>query len=329
MVFADVSGPKYIKRTRVFVNSNERIANESKDGWTFAYGLPEELRNVCSVELVQYNVPRDAGPTFKGTYSFEQLQYGDPTKRGLDSNTTTPWFVSYPDEAGQPSFYITGDLDPAISFSGSAIIAPQSNYIIPADLLFSVVAADYSVRAFISGLIPVLPDPYNYILDDYPGQEDKTSFSLETNTIPIRYANVELQYKSRGYRNITAIPMGFNPNRDAVMVNNVLTADYTKVERPYRYLDIFVDEASELLPVARVPVVNEIDSFATSPDPASKPRILLNPIPRLEKMHIRIRLADNVLPPLIADTGSDLIFDVYSISEIQQVPDWITNYFYL
>ena len=44
MSFIHVPGPHYIKRSLIFVNSADRIPEESASGYDFAFALQEELQ---------------------------------------------------------------------------------------------------------------------------------------------------------------------------------------------------------------------------------------------------------------------------------------------
>lgn len=333
MVFPKLKGPHYVKRTRVFLNSNERVPIESRDGWTFTFDLPEEVNQVIGIELVQYNVPKDAGPTFSGSYDFENFLYLDFENYGNESNAQTPTEFVFSDEGGTPSFKQLGDLDPGYSFFGVPVTLPTSEYVLPISLLYGILFTDIGVRATaVDNVYPVgLPDPYSEVDHRTIGLTEVIDFTFETNTIPIRYADISFQYKTGGTGNISAQVFGFHPYRDSVpTAARHVRGDYMMNSRPFRYLDIFVDEMTELEPVARVWVVDEdLDNYVTSENPPNKMRLLLNPVPRLRKMRVRARLAQRRYPPTIADTGMDLIFDVYSLAPVESVPDWIQQAFYL
>lgn len=329
MVFPKVEGPHYIKRTRFFINSNERIANESEDGWTFTIDLPEEIQNVFSLEVIQYNLPRDASPTFVGQYQIEDLLYGDTEPRKTSTNTRTLFRVDYPDEVGTPFWQVMSDMDPYET--GASQTSPTANYVYPYELTEELVLVDAAVRAFFAGLFPTFANPYTIVKHNtLPGQGPLTDLTLQTTTGPLRYAQISYLYKTSGIKDNPGIVLGFNPNKDALTgSDNHFRGDYMRNSKPYRYMDVFVDEVPELQPLARLWLVDDQESFNISVDPPKKPRVLLNPVPRLRKMHIRLRLADGVRPPMIADTGVDLIFDAYSLCPVQEVPAWVMNTFLL
>ena len=328
MVFPKVEGPHYIKRTRFFINSNERIANESEDGWTFAIDVPEEIQNVFSLEVVQYNLPRDASATTVGQYQVEDVLYGDTEPRTTSTNTRTLFKAEYPAEVGSPSFQVMSTLDPpAVNVNQTG---PITNYVVPYEYTSALVIGDAVLRAFEAGILPGVATSYNLVSHNtLPGQDPITDYTYEA-AGPTRYGLLSYLYKTGGTRDNTAIVLGFNPNADAVTAaDNHFRGLYMRNSKPFRYMDVFVEEVPELQPLARLWLVDEQESFNISVDPPKKPRVLQTPIPRLRKMHIRLRLADGVRPPMIADTGVDLVFDAYSLCPVQEVPGWVMNAFLL
>ncbi len=59
MSFVTVPGPSYIKRTLVYVNSNNKTP-DSRSNFDFKYLLDESIQNVFSIELVQYDIQADS-----------------------------------------------------------------------------------------------------------------------------------------------------------------------------------------------------------------------------------------------------------------------------
>lgn len=334
-----VGNGTYIKRTRVFVNSNERIVDESRSGWTFTIALPEEIDNVVAIELYQYNASRDAGPTFSGVFDFERALYGEFAAQQNAVTGKTPTRMDFPNEAGQPFFEVLSDLDPLAGFIPATFSTgayPVADYILTKSYLFTAFQTDFSSRALVAGITP--PVISNYASENGTVYTDERMFVRFQSTVtPGNFAPLTLKYgtgiasgKVDSSQN-TARQLGFNPYRDTqVDANSYTVGDYLFNNRPYRYLEVFVDEIDELQPVARIPLVNrQDDDYVTSEDPPRLPRILIRTVERLWKMHVRLRLEGDRIPPTVADTGTDLVFDVYSIAPIQKLPDWINQTFTL
>lgn len=323
---------RYLQRTRVFVNSNERVVEESQNGWTFTIVMPQEIHNVVAIELYQYNVSRDAGPTFSGVFDFERALYGDFKAQQNKTDGKTPVRMYFPDEAGTPSFEITSEYDPAKVFFAPLNLGayPTADYILLPSYLQNIFATDWGSRAVVAGIAP--PVISNYASENgtlYP--DERIFYRFYNTTAPANLAEITYKYKTGNVDTSenTARVFGFNPYKDTqVDANSYTKGDYLINTRPYRYLDVFIDEVDELKPVARIPLVNrQDDDFVVSENPPRLPRILIRTVERLRKMHVRLRLEGGRIPPTVADTGTDLVFDVYSLAPIQKLPNWVNQTF--
>ena len=320
---------RFIQRARVFVNSNLREPLESKDGWTFTVVMPEEIHNVVAIELYQFNVPRDAGPTFSGSYDYEKALYGDFKPQQTRSTAKTPVLLSLPDEVGTPSFQIIGNTDPQ-SVNVAGVVGPVADYILPDGQTVQLInLVDWTIKADIAGITPAALSDYSIEYGLFP--YTRVNQRLYSTVNPGRYGEIRYEYKTGRVNpeESTANVLGFHPYRDTSLdANEYLIGDYIMNLRPFRYMDVFVDEIDELQPVARIPLVNEKDDnyvSSANDNPPHAPRILIRTVERLRKMHIRCRLAGGIYPPTFADVGMDLVFDVYSLAPIQRMPDWLNG----
>lgn len=327
---------RYIQRNRIFVNSNERIAEESQDGWTFAFEVPQEIHNVVAIELYQYNVPRDTGPTFSGVYDFERALAGVFKPQQTKSSAKTPLYVEFKDEAGAPSITQISDLDPAgVWDAGSSTLqsTPVADYILATIYVQDTFFTDWSSRSIASGTFPAVGTNYSSEPANSFLANQRVNYRLYNTTTPGNYARIDYLYKTGNVdtQDNTARVFGFNPYKDKSSnssTGDYIVADYLLNVRPYRYLDVFIDEIDELKPIARIPLVDAtVDGFVTNENPPRLPRVLLRTVERLRKLHVRLRLENNRIPPTVADTGVDLVFDVYSLAPIQKLPNWVNQTF--
>jgi len=84
----------YIRRVRVFVDSDQRDTNLSKSPFDFVYDLGTEYEKVASIELVDFNVRRDISQTFyTKTSTTNGNNFIDVQMRNLGSGAQTLEFT--------------------------------------------------------------------------------------------------------------------------------------------------------------------------------------------------------------------------------------------
>lgn len=91
---------------------------------------------------------------------------------------------------------------------------------------------------------------------------------------------------------------------------------------PFRYVDLFIDEVSELTPHSRI-WLTRTDDFKRVRQANDAVRLLADPKKRLETLTIRLRLPDGRRPNMISNQGYDLTFDILLVSPEVSIPDWV------
>lgn len=335
MTFAKVVGPHYIKRTLVYVSSSNRDPLKSENNLTYTFPLPEQLQNVVGIELKQYSLPRSLGPSSVGQFEFSGL-LADTTppinNAAVQSTAEVPWqFISYPAGADF-DFKIIGSLDPAFFlFFTFLFYVPLTGQIVERAGVATAANLDWVGRFYFFGLdyadgtvnFPVLAS-YDFEGGILP-HAGRFFFGYKISGTS-NYATVNLLYGDQASDRSSATVLGFQPYRNTTFFQEPIIGDYLATERRFPYVDVFIQEMSELGIVARIPIVDEYsDSYVASEDPPPKVRILKNPVQRLKELTISLRLEDGIIPSSYADVGHDLVFEVYSLSEVGSVPEWVNQ----
>jgi hypothetical protein len=96
--------------------------------------------------------------------------------------------------------------------------------------------------------------------------------------------------------------------------------------RPYRYIDVFIDEAPELSPVARIFLTDETTQesvYTTNKRIQNRVRLLKDlPIRKMSTMTVKIQFENNIVPTEEFECGYDFIFDLMVLSPEQSIPCW-------
>lgn len=334
MTFAKVAGPHYIKRTLVYVSSSKRDPLKSENNLTYTFPLPEQLQNVVGIELKQYSLSTYLGPSSVGQFEFSDSVAGTTPPvnyAAVQSTAETPWqFESYPDGADF-DFKITSSFDPAfLAFFNIVFFIPLTGLIAERPGIGGILSTDWEARLYYFGLGIV---DGTFDLSAFSAYDFETEFSLARAgrfyyglkvSGTSDYATVNILYGEQGSDRSSATVLGFNPYRNTDFSQEPVVGDYLSTERRFPYVDVFIQEMSELGIVARIPLVEEItDNFVASKDPPPKVRILKNPVQRLKELTISLRLENGIIPSSYADIGHDLVFEVYSLSQVGSVPEWV------
>ena len=326
MSFIEVPGPHYIKRTLIFVNSDERDPNESEDNFTFTYDLQEGLQQVFSLELVQYHMNRAVTPTLLG-----QLDQFDVFRTGLviripqNSNMMVDFLFLDDTLTNELRFFST--LDPGIFFlsvfpwGGLPLSVPALWIAFIFDVLFRYAAAAVGDPIFGGGAyLPEASIDENFLVKwILPNQ----------NVIPTTYGTINFLFKTGPNRdNQMSIPIGFKPNLDQYAdltdPQRANRSPFTANVRPFTYVDVHLREASEFRPWARIYTLDEQTNNyfqpATTPHRA---RILKAPIRNMRNLHFEIRTRGGRKLTQLANVGTDLTIEALSIAQVPKVPLWV------
>lgn len=345
MSFATVEGSHYVKRTRVFTNSDEGRRSRS-DEYKYTIPLEEHLTQVFSIELVQYNVPTYASPTYVG-WDINQflyagtvgVSYPDFTARATinGANGGTQWELTALD--GVTKVVLETQIDPTVVIffplflAGTPLGAPTAVLMQLYDLVFKY--ADWS------GANPALqPNLSDYTLRFTLDSGARVGVGLQHNASgdwgTVRVLNgtgTERTIQSssvlgfrRGQDTVpqshTGMALFDNLNNPVLDLENAAVAPFQPNAQSLNYLDIFLDETPNFIPHSRVCMA----SAETSVEPielATKPRILKQPIRSLRELNIRLKLKSGADPAQFGTTGVDLVFDILSLEPVPDVPQWL------
>lgn len=350
MVFVQVPGNSYVKRTLVHVDSQLANAQKSEDTFTFTFDLPEELQNVISIELVQYNVPQGYGTMLAQGSDFLSYMYNPvPAYENIPPgpDAQLPLRVISASSGAAFDFTMIAGLDPYIFQNGAKtgfLLGTFAGNPVPERTqgLFGYYALQdidgqlaYDPTRVISGTAPSPDLTTTYWIEEHrPNigvdytQYDRTLFAIREGGPFVfgDYGEVRLLNESLPLENNPALTLGFNPYVDAVPAagENVLLSPYMSILRRYPYIDLFVDEAPEFSPLARIPLVKEAtENFVVTKNQPRKTRMLTRPIPQLKQLRIRLRLEKNLKPPTTQELPCDLVFEIKSLSQVSTVPEWV------
>jgi hypothetical protein len=321
MSFISVSGPHYIKRTLVFVNSYDRIPQSSVDGYEFAWQLEEELQQVFSIELVQYSIPRNIASTFLGQFdSLKSLRTGAQERNNTGSNMRVD--IELVDETGTQRTVLEATMDPieTLGFSLSGL-----KFLIAEQAVVAWVGV--ITEALVNSTHPVL-NSTNYSVAFDLDDNDRVTVTFP-NTGPATFARARILNGTGPNRsNQSSIPMGFIPDKDGadpVASNDYgISGEFTINLDPFHYLNLYVKEVPEFQPLARVYTVDESkDNYVNPCDLPHRVRIMKNPIRNMKTMGIRVRAKNDFQFSFYSQIGLYFTFELLSIAQVPKVPDWV------
>lgn len=317
MPLAQLPGESYIRRTRVYIDSDKRNIN-SKSQFDFNYDLDELYEKIIGIELVGYNIKKDCQQTFsEASGSLNGNNIIDIRMDDVATHTNPLFFtVTIPPRNYSDINELASDLQLLINTemdlqghvlhnTGAGVVWSVTGFADPIDSSVNLIFA----------------------IDENGNEktiEGRFMFNTGSNT-----------------HNNAAFPLGFYEGADtpvtyvaqivvflfpALAVFNVpLIIRGTKLS-PYRFLDLRIKEASELDPVARIPIVDTIPESA--PDTIlnrGAPRLLTSPIRNIQTININLTLVNKRPPTENSIKGFDLIFDFLLLSPGTSIPNWATH----
>lgn len=94
---------------------------------------------------------------------------------------------------------------------------------------------------------------------------------------------------------------------------------------PYRYVDFTFDEIPELTPHSRIWNTSTID-YSMSRWCVEKPRLLTDPPRRLDRLTVRVRLPNNLLPNILSFKSWNLTLEALLVSPETEIPGWVQQF---
>lgn len=293
----------YIRRTRLLVNSDQR-ATSSNSQFDFVFELPSPFEKVIGLEMVGYNMKRDVQQTFYPDQGFFKGNLFIDVYMDRANALDTPYYFTielaprdYTDLAD-----LQADLQAALNDTMDAGGHPT----------FNTGFISWTVTSATTRGVTMIY--YELNNSSYFGQ-----FLFGSGPNAHRSAAKVLGFvegvDSNAYVEYDAGLFGTG------FYNTPQTTSFVALA-PWRYIDVHIDEFPELKPVARIPFFDATTTLYERSD-ASAPRLLEQPVKRLDSMRFRLTLPDG-RPPLERSLGGyDLVFDVLTLSPETGIPAWV------
>lgn len=326
MPFVTVPGPHYIKRTLLFIDSEDREPTLSQDGYRFGFKLPEEIQEVIGIELVQFNIVKSLVPTFFGRIDMPATRESNTFVSGIQgSNMVTDVLI----EDGLAELKFAVSLDPASFYVG----ATQRDYPLAGETLDSTQILLWFYICFcfqwFGSTHPILNSTNFDLLLGGDIKNDKFVLYLENIAFPGTYASVTFLYGTGpNAGDQMSQVLGFPRNKDtSPSINTFMGAASTSsiVSRPFAYVDVLCHETQEFDPLARIYLLGEFDGYNTPCDIPHQLRIIKNPVRSMRNIHLDVRLPGNLIPQSADEIGFQLTVEIYSIMQIPKLPEWMVQ----
>ena len=296
------SDETYLKRVRIAVDSELRTSGDQFD---FVFELPSIYEHVASIELVDHNVSHSHQRTFRDTAPANNCVtvHLESTAGPPQSLTFKMTFAPYTRDTAPTTTGLAAQLTTEFN---ATMDAQAHVYFNSTDTPWVITE---KVATNVMGVCNALDF---YIYDNNLGIPVAATFLF--GSVPADSA---------------AMVLGF-PDADTSVFAVGGTTYYYPVPSFVptlvvdRYMDVFVDQFPELRPVARIFLTDDTN-YTSSLLAIKDVRLLTTPVPRLEKLSIRLRLSNNRIPLSYIAKGVDLIFEILLVSSETQLPSWVNQ----
>jgi hypothetical protein len=346
-----VEAPSYLHRTRLFIDTDDRnvlyTPNETYNAYDIEVELDTLYERVVAIELVDYNIKRDITKTFHSS-----TVNNGPGNNWLDvkmTNADNAEELEFSIDMGDRNYSLATELytdmeallNSTMDAQGSAYYSttagtPVTWTVAPStDLLNSLAHEEFNTITRVTIVITV----------ERAGSDVFAQFQFKTGP----HASDDM-HQILGYTDAdTIIPPPSLTFAGTVQSSTQLAFWYGNLQS-FEYVDVFVKEAPELQPVERINIAKTLEedvlyeteviignnSFrgflqsmgmgnTTEHDYETKHRILVDPIKRMDTMHIRFAMPDGSRPIELHQGGVDLVFDVYTIEPQANIPRWVNQ----
>jgi hypothetical protein len=167
----------------------------------------------------------------------------------------------------------------------------------------------------------------NEIAWHYSVLDGKISFFAQSRSIPNSMLSRFMFSTGPSAGSTPALTLGFTTEADTLtsmsplLVNPVST--FPVILSPLRFVDVFIDEISELRPVVRIPMSGDL--YSTDRWHRNSFRLLTNPIRNMQEIHVSLRMVGGAAPESVSTNGFDMIFDLLLLAPEQTVPTWVNQ----
>ena len=335
MPLKEVSTPHYVKRTRVFVNSDEKNPSNSRGPFDYSFDVAEPIQNVVSIELTGWNIDGEVYSTFVGRYnSVAPLANPNDQTRSIIPGASTI-DVELEDETGTVFLVVNMNVEMGLGEISSTGIVLED-----ATALLNVLNATFITQLGRVGNATFSnANTVGQFLEDTAGRIYFVAYRVGI-LVPLR--SRFLFRTGPGASDQASRPLGFppvdTPRVTALTatpgvgsgLNYVVVGSHYYNLQPWRYINVYVDEMSNNFePVARIFYHRETGLANSNPanrrpfNIDNRSRLLQEPLRRLDRLSIRLTLDDDKRLAEFLDTGHQLTFDVLSLAQEPTVPGWV------
>jgi hypothetical protein len=324
MPLQDISTKKYIKRTRLFLSSNDKDDTASKGDYDYIINLKQEIQNVLSIELIGWNIPRYLTASFLGRYTQSVKPYASTLNPRGSVPGSSIADVLIVDETGLETLNFVLDMElvtptaPAlpVSYAGRKMTIDQIAVAFEEAIPLALDAAGHATL-----------NTTNYTVNVGIDINNRFFFNMHRIGLPATQASVQfllatgINHMDSMHR-VLGLPKAdttINPTTSGIQ--SLCSID----TEPYRYIDIELGQIPQFRPFARIFVSGDStrDEFKRPDNPPEKIRLLTDPLRRLDRINIKLKLQDDKAPNHEIITGHDLSFEVLSLEPTNVLPDWV------
>ncbi len=301
----------YVRRTRVYVDSDQRLTGSLSE-FDFVVPLEQPLENVVGIEMVGYNIKTDLQQTFIaqiGNYNGNNILDVSVNDYPTMSNPLT-YSVTIPPRNYTTVESLADDLETLLN---AAVLATGNVYWIARTWSLFVQTLEGSET------ITIIFEMTGAFI------EDIATFTFRTGP---------------NHQNSGGGQLGFLTDEDTLGVITDASMVYvaglpiqvqTPQLQPFRYLNVNIANAPELQPANRIILSDGTFHSSKTTVIDSRPRLLTQPIKRLDTLHVVCTMGPvfhgdslETRPPLSRSRGGiDLIFDVLVVAQEQGIPSWV------
>ena len=294
------SSQNYVRVSKLFLSSKDRNVN-SFGPYDYFIDLDEDIQYVVGMEITGYNFPSEISPTFvaEGTKSPGTNKLDFQLEAGAISKTFT---ATWPEK----QYNYQNVTVPYLSYV--LVLAQIMNLAIETDPDFGVGAPNQATFAS-------TPDPEERTHVTVTGA-GVTGFAFLFDSGP---NEANSAFNAMGYA-----------KTDTVVALDQVSPTRTNL-RPFRFIDINLDQAREFTPLKRVYTTDNIYYGTVRNDPnITRTRLLSSqPLRKMQRINVKITLEGGVIPPTTIGLDHDLTVTVFSVANETSVPSWVKQVFVL
>ena len=326
MPLQDIGTQSYIKRTRVFISSDDREDDISRDGYDYTVLLKEEIQNVTSIELIGWNLPRYLTASFLGRYTQSVLPYAHTNNPRNNVPGTSIADVFIVDETATQSVTFVLDME-LVTPAAPALPVSYAGRKMTTDEI--VVALQQAIPLALDAAGHATLNTTNYTLNIGVNTDNQFFFNMHRIGLPATQATVQFLFASGVNQEDSMHRVLGLPKEDTAIdpLTSGIQADCAIEPEPYRYIDVEIKQVPQFKPFARIFTSGDIhgNEFKRPSNPPESVRLLTEPIRRLDRLGIKLSLQDNKAFNHEIITGHDLSFEILSIAPTEVLPTWVNQ----